>query len=141
MTVGKCLVLAVAVAAVALFASVQANAGASFHFGFGPHYGYGSHYGYGHHYGLRHGYGYRYAHYPHYGFGYYRGYHPSYDYGRYGRVLDEDVLAAPVDDATTTVDASDYCREFTSTIIIDGVEQAAYGTACRQSDGSWKIVD
>jgi surface antigen len=32
------------------------------------------------------------------------------------------------------------CREFTSTVLIGGKEQQAYGTACRQADGSWKIV-
>ena len=33
-----------------------------------------------------------------------------------------------------------YCREFTKKIIIDGAEQLAYGTACRQPDGTWRIV-
>ncbi|MBO67637.1 MAG: hypothetical protein CL398_04930 [Acidiferrobacteraceae bacterium] len=33
------------------------------------------------------------------------------------------------------------CREFTTTVLIGGEEQQAYGTACRQNDGSWKIVD
>jgi len=32
------------------------------------------------------------------------------------------------------------CREFISTIVIGGEEQQGYGTACRQPDGSWKIV-
>ena len=32
------------------------------------------------------------------------------------------------------------CREFTSTVMIGGKEEDAYGTACRQADGSWKIV-
>ena len=31
------------------------------------------------------------------------------------------------------------CREFTQTVFIGGQPQQAYGTACRQSDGSWKI--
>ena len=31
------------------------------------------------------------------------------------------------------------CREFISTVIIGGQQQQAYGTACRQSDGSWQI--
>lgn len=34
----------------------------------------------------------------------------------------------------------DTCREFTQTVVIGGKEQQAYGTACRQADGSWKIV-
>lgn len=33
-----------------------------------------------------------------------------------------------------------YCREYTQTIKIAGREQPAYGTACRQPDGSWLIV-
>jgi surface antigen len=32
-----------------------------------------------------------------------------------------------------------YCREYQQTIVIGGQEQQAYGTACRQPDGSWKI--
>lgn len=32
------------------------------------------------------------------------------------------------------------CREFITTIIIGGREEQGYGTACRQPDGSWKIV-
>ena len=34
-----------------------------------------------------------------------------------------------------------YCREFQQTVTIDGQTQSAYGTACRQPDGSWKIVN
>ena len=33
------------------------------------------------------------------------------------------------------------CREFETTVIIGGKRESAYGTACRQSDGSWKIKD
>jgi surface antigen len=33
-----------------------------------------------------------------------------------------------------------YCREYQQTVSIGGEEQQAYGTACRQPDGSWKIV-
>ncbi len=32
------------------------------------------------------------------------------------------------------------CREFTQTVTIGGKTQEAYGTACRQADGSWQIV-
>ena len=32
-----------------------------------------------------------------------------------------------------------FCREFQQTIIIGGQSQQAYGTACRQPDGTWKI--
>lgn len=33
------------------------------------------------------------------------------------------------------------CREFEQTVTIDGRTEVAYGTACRQPDGTWKIVD
>lgn len=33
------------------------------------------------------------------------------------------------------------CREFETTVTVDGAEETAYGTACRQPDGSWKIVE
>lgn len=33
-----------------------------------------------------------------------------------------------------------YCREYQQTITIDGQTENGYGTACRQSDGSWKIT-
>lgn len=32
------------------------------------------------------------------------------------------------------------CREFYQTVTIDGRSEQAYGTACRQNDGSWKII-
>ena len=32
------------------------------------------------------------------------------------------------------------CREFQTSVNIGGKKESAYGTACRQSDGSWKIV-
>ncbi len=33
------------------------------------------------------------------------------------------------------------CRDFESTVIIDGKEEHASGRACRQEDGTWKIVE
>lgn len=33
-----------------------------------------------------------------------------------------------------------YCREYQQTITVDGRSEQAYGTACRQPDGSWKIT-
>jgi len=32
------------------------------------------------------------------------------------------------------------CREFQQTVTVGGKSEQAYGTACRQPDGSWKIV-
>ena len=37
--------------------------------------------------------------------------------------------------------AGNYCREYQTTVTIGGESQAAYGTACRQPDGSWMIVE
>jgi hypothetical protein len=33
------------------------------------------------------------------------------------------------------------CREFQQTIVVNGQQQPAYGRACEQPDGSWKIVE
>jgi len=33
-----------------------------------------------------------------------------------------------------------YCREFQQTVTVGGRTEEAYGTACRQPDGSWQIV-
>lgn len=32
-----------------------------------------------------------------------------------------------------------YCREYRQTVVVGGKKQDAYGTACRQPDGSWII--
>ena len=42
--------------------------------------------------------------------------------------------------ATHTGSTGQPCREFITTVIVGGTEQQGYGTACRQADGSWKIV-
>ena len=34
-----------------------------------------------------------------------------------------------------------YCREYQQTIVVGGQTENAYGTACRQPDGTWKIVN
>lgn len=33
-----------------------------------------------------------------------------------------------------------YCREYTTTAVVNGRPQQVYGTACRQPDGSWELV-
>lgn len=33
-----------------------------------------------------------------------------------------------------------YCREYQTEVIVGGKRHDAYGTACRQPDGSWEIV-
>lgn len=34
-----------------------------------------------------------------------------------------------------------YCREYQQTIYVGGKQESAYGTACRQPDGSWEVVN
>ena len=34
-----------------------------------------------------------------------------------------------------------YCREYQQTVTVGGNTEQAYGTACRQPDGSWKVVN
>lgn len=53
------------------------------------------------------------------------------DNGHYGTVT-------PVREGTSSV--GEYCREFQQTVTIGGRTEQAYGVACRQPDGSWKIV-
>ncbi len=45
----------------------------------------------------------------------------------------------PVRDGSTS--SGLYCREFQQTITVSGRTETAYGTACRQPDGTWKIVE
>lgn len=33
------------------------------------------------------------------------------------------------------------CRDYQTTVVIDGRSETATGTACRQSDGTWKITN
>lgn len=34
----------------------------------------------------------------------------------------------------------EYCREFQQTVTVGGKSEQAFGTACRQPDGSWRVV-
>ena len=47
--------------------------------------------------------------------------------------------APPAPPKTTQTEPQ--CREFQRTITIGGKTEKAYGTACRQPDGTWKEVD
>ncbi len=51
--------------------------------------------------------------------------------GNYGNVK-------PVRDGYTN--SGRYCREFQTEVTVDGRQENGYGTACRQENGSWKIV-
>ncbi|RMF08746.1 MAG: glycine zipper 2TM domain-containing protein [Alphaproteobacteria bacterium] len=39
-----------------------------------------------------------------------------------------------------TNDNGQECREFQQTVTVDSETQTAYGTACRQPDGTWRVV-
>ncbi len=45
----------------------------------------------------------------------------------------------PVRDGTST--NGRYCREYSQTITVDGKSQKAYGTACKNPDGTWQVVN
>lgn len=34
-----------------------------------------------------------------------------------------------------------YCRDYQTSVVIDGQTESATGTACRQEDGTWKIAN
>lgn len=40
-----------------------------------------------------------------------------------------------------TSETGNYCREFHQTVTIGGKSEDAYGIACRQPDGTWRIVE
>lgn len=52
------------------------------------------------------------------------------DSGNYGTITPQPAVQTP----------QGYCREFQQTIVVGGKPQQGYGTACRQPDGSWKII-
>ena len=52
--------------------------------------------------------------------------------GNYGTIT-------PIRDGRTS--SGEYCREYQQTIVVDGQQERAYGTACQQADGSWKVVN
>jgi len=43
-------------------------------------------------------------------------------------------------DIVLTSTTGRYCREFQQEVKIGGVKERAYGTACRNPDGSWEVV-
>ena len=54
------------------------------------------------------------------------------DSGNYGSVV---ATREGVNNAT-----GEYCREYQKSVTVAGQTEQAYGTACRQPDGSWKIL-
>lgn len=120
-------VIVVAMVAGVLYAStVQAHG-----------FGYGAGYEYGHerqHHKIHRGHGHKWGHYK-------RRHRPA----RVVYITRPPVqvpvyvpVAAPVRSQSQIITQ---CREYNSTAVIDGSRVPVYGTACRQPDGSWRIVD
>ena len=40
----------------------------------------------------------------------------------------------------TNTSTGEYCREYQQTVTVGGKTQQAYGNACRQPDGTWRII-
>jgi len=53
------------------------------------------------------------------------------DSGHSGTITPQPAYQAP---------SGDYCREYQQQITVGGKTESAYGTACRQPDGTWRIV-
>ena len=53
------------------------------------------------------------------------------DSGNAGTIVPQPAYQAP---------GGEYCREFQQTIQVGGETKQGFGTACRQPDGSWKIM-
>ncbi len=51
------------------------------------------------------------------------------------------VPPASVSAPTATAAQAGPCREYTREVVIDGVVETAFGTACLQDGGSWRIVN
>jgi hypothetical protein len=66
-------------------------------------------------------------------------YPPDYGYGGY----DQPYEPMPYDSGSYSggSDNGPYCREFQTTVVIDGQPQSAHGTACQQPDGTWAVVN
>jgi len=47
----------------------------------------------------------------------------------------------PVRTYTASTPTREYCREYNIDINVGGRSERGYGTACRQPDGSWKIIN
>ena len=115
----------------------------------GSHHFYRGHYshphhwrghGYRHYRGHHHGYGHK-AH-----FGIVLHFHKALEYARSNEATtwrnpDSGGFETVTPYKTYQTDSGRYCREFVKTVTIGGEQHQAYGTACRQPDGSWEIIN
>ena len=130
MRIGMCFILATAIVTIGMLAPPNAHAGGGHHgLGHGVHHGHGLHFGFGFAFSP---YPYPYP-YP-YGYPYYAPVYvvsarqpPAFVYRQRAQIIPREKSA--------------YCREYTKKIVVDGKEARAYGTACLQNDGSWRIVN
>jgi surface antigen len=68
----------------------------------------------------------------------------SMEYGRIGesstwRNPDSGHYGSMTPTRTYQEASGNYCREFTQTVTVNGRQETAYGRACRQPDGSWRM--
>jgi hypothetical protein len=126
MRIGASIILTMAVMTIGTLLPPSAYAGGGHHgFGHGFHHDYGSYFGFD----------FRYSPYPYpYGYPYYAPVYvtsaqppPTVVYRERAQIISREKVAS--------------CREYTKKIVIDGKEARAYGTACLQNDGSWRIVN
>ena len=137
-----------ALTAALIASSSPADAGGWGRRGHGRHgyyRGYGGHrrYGRGGGFRLRLVFPYTYGGPSYYG---YRRYDPYRSYAAPAPVYTPPVYTPPVYTPPaaapqTTAGAQPYCREYSGSVTVDGKTVSTYGTACLQSDGTWKIVD
>ena len=45
-----------------------------------------------------------------------------------------------VPQSTYQAPSGQYCREYQTTIVVNGRPESAHGTACREPDGSWRVA-
>ena len=112
----------------------------------------GNWHGYGHGYGHGHGHGYNYGSSFSIGLGFVFPFYPyNYPYN-YPYYVPVPVYTVPAQLPTATVtpdqrtytasrEEAAYCREYTKKIIVEGREEMAYGTACLQHNGSWRVMN
>ena len=43
--------------------------------------------------------------------------------------------------AATQLASGEFCREYTHEIVVGGQKEIAVGTACRQKDGTWRVIN
>jgi surface antigen len=43
--------------------------------------------------------------------------------------------------STQHASSGEYCREYEHEITVDGRKEIVKGTACRQNDGSWRVIN